>query len=139
MKSQDIPQDHAESLGGETKVIYAESEAGRIEINQTSGWEVEELVLEQALDEIERLSRDALHRARQGLTSPLEYHMCHQRMDLPMLAQAVGRFQWWVKRDFDPRRFAACSEARLARYAEVLGINVETLKCLPEGDLSDAG
>ncbi len=133
MKSQDIPQDRAESLGGETKVIYAESEGGRIEINQTSGWEVEELVLEQALGEIERLSQDALARARQGLTSPLEYHMYHQRMDLPMLAQAVGRFQWWVKRDFDPRRFAACSEAKLAGYAEVLGIDVATLKRLPDG------
>ncbi|MET0089811.1 MAG: hypothetical protein ABW068_07275 [Candidatus Thiodiazotropha sp.] len=134
MKFRDIPQDQAQSLGGETKVIYAESEGGRIEINQTSGWEVEELVLEQALDEIERLSQDALARARQGLTSPLEYHMYHQRMDLSMLAQAVGRFQWWVKRDFDPRRFAVCSEVRLAGYAEVLGIDVATLKHLPDGD-----
>ena len=132
MKVKDIPQDKSDSLAGETKVIYAESEAGRIESSETSGWEVEEIVLGQALNEIKRLTRDAYARAAEGKTSPLEFHMYHQRMDLAMLAQAVGRFQWLVKRDFSPRRFAGLSAEKLARYADVLGIDSATLTRLPD-------
>jgi hypothetical protein len=132
MKIKDIPQDKAGSLGGETKVIYAESDSGRIESSETSGWEVEEIVLGQALDEIKRLTQDAYLRAKQGETSALEFHMYHQRMDLPMLAQAVGRFQWMVKRDFSPQRFARLSAEKLDSYANVLGIDRDTLKQLPE-------
>ncbi|MES9863089.1 MAG: hypothetical protein ABW157_13870 [Candidatus Thiodiazotropha sp. LLP2] len=132
MKIKDIPQDKADSLGGETKVIYAESEAGRIESSETSGWEVEEIVLGQALDEIKRLAKDAYARAKQGSTSPLEFHMYHQRMDLAMLAQAMGRFQWMVKRDFSPQRFARLSAQKRTNYADVLGIDSETLSQLPE-------
>lgn len=132
MKIKDVPQDRADSLGGETKVIYAKSEAGRIESSATSGWEVEQIVLGQALDEIKRLTQEAYTRAKQGKTSPLEFHMYHQRMDLAMLAQAVGRFQWMVKRDFSPSRFARLSAQKLANYADVLGIDSETLSRLPE-------
>jgi hypothetical protein len=132
MKIKDVPQDRADSLGGETKVIYAESDSGRIESSETSGWEVEEVVLGQALDEIKRLTLDAFNRAKQGKTSPLEFHMYHQRMDLAMLAQAVGRFQWMVKRDFSPQRFARLSSKKMANYAEVLGIDSESLSQLPE-------
>jgi hypothetical protein len=132
MKIKDIPQDNASALGGETKVIYAESDSGRIEIAQTTGWEVEEQVLDQALDEIHRLAKEAYERVAAGTTSPLEFHMYNQRMDLPMLAQAVGRFQWMVKRDFDPNRFARLSDQKLSRYADVMGLDVASLRRLPE-------
>ncbi|MCU7905897.1 MAG: hypothetical protein KZQ76_08560 [Candidatus Thiodiazotropha sp. (ex Epidulcina cf. delphinae)] len=132
MKIKDIPQDNAGSLDGETKVIYARSDAGRIESSQTTGWEVEEIVLGLALDEIRRLARDAYQRAEAGETSPLEFHMYNQRMDVAMLAQAVGRFQWLVKRDFVPRRFAGLSPQKLERYAVVLGIDVTSLTGLPK-------
>jgi hypothetical protein len=132
MKIKDIPQDNASALGGETKVIYAESDSGRIEIAQTTGWEVEEQVLDQALDEIHRLAKEAYARVAAGTTSPLEFHMYNQRMDLPMLAQAVGRFQWMVKRDFDPSRFARLSDQKLSRYADVMGLDVASLRRLPE-------
>jgi hypothetical protein len=132
MKVKDVPQDKAGSLAGETKVIYAESDSGRIESSETSGWEVEEIVLGQALEEIKRLTLDAFARAKQGKTSPLEFYMYRQRMDLPMLAQAVGRFQWMVKRDFSPYRFARLSPEKLTRYADVLGIDRDTLTRLPE-------
>ena len=132
MKIKDIPQDNASALGGETKVIYAESDSGRIEMAETSGWEVEELVLDQALEEIHRLAREAYARAAAGATSPLEFHMYNQRMDLPMLAQATGRFQWMVKRDFDVQRFARLSDEKLSRYADVMGLDSDSLKRLPE-------
>lgn len=132
MKVQDIPQDNNSSMQGETKVIYAKSDSGRIEIAQTSGWDVEAVVLEQAIDEIHRQARDAYARAAAGKTSTLEFHMYNQRMDLAMLAQAVGRFQWMVKRDFNPQRFARLPAGKLARYAELMGLDTDSLKKLPE-------
>ncbi|MDJ0807032.1 MAG: hypothetical protein QNJ78_09385 [Gammaproteobacteria bacterium] len=132
MKLRDVPQDNNSSMEGETKVIYARSDSGRIETAQTSGWDVEETVLEQAIDEIHRQAKEAHTRAVTGKTSPLEFHMYNQRMDLAMLAQAVGRFQWLVKRDFDPARFARLSPARLERYADVMGLQPDILQTLPD-------
>lgn len=132
MKVKDIPQDNNSSMQGETKVIYAKSDAGRIEPARTSGWDVEAVVLEQAIDEIHRQARETYARAAAGKTSTLEFHMYNQRMDLAMLAQAVGRFQWMVKRDFNPERFAHLPAEKLERYADVLGLDTDSLKKLPE-------
>lgn len=132
MKVKEIPQDNNSSMQGETKVIYARSDSGRFEIAQTSGWDVEEVVLEQAIDEIHRQAREAYLRAAAGMTSPLEFHMYNQRMDLAMLAQAVGRFQWMVRRDFSPQRFQRLPAKRLQAYADVMGLSLDALQKLPE-------
>jgi len=132
MKKIEVPQDKSHALAGETKAIYALDETGKVGVTETSGWNVEDLVLDQALEEISRHTEDALVRAHKGETSPLEYHMYHQRMDLPMLAQAAGQFKWRVRRHFDPRRFAKLSAEKLIRYADVLDITVDVLKGLPE-------
>ncbi|MEN8168258.1 MAG: hypothetical protein ABFR65_12395 [Pseudomonadota bacterium] len=132
MKIKDIPQDNNSSMQGETKLLYAKSDSGRIESARTSGWDAEEVVLEQAIDEIHRQAREAYARAAAGQTSTLEFHMYDQRMDLAMLAQAIGRFQWMVKRDFSPERFARLPAEKLERYADVLGLDRDTLKKLPE-------
>lgn len=131
MKKDDIPQQDSGLLGGETKGIYAVNEHGKLEMAQTAGWEVESIVLQQALDEIDRVAQDALERVKKGKTSTLEFHMYAQRMDLPMLAQAVGRFQWQVKRHFKPEIFAILNESDLELYADIMDISVATLKQIP--------
>ncbi|HID81660.1 MAG TPA: hypothetical protein EYH06_01545 [Chromatiales bacterium] len=132
MKKNEVPQDKSHALAGETKTIYALDESGKVGATETSGWDVEDIVLDQALEELQRHAEDALVRAQAGKTSPLEFHMYKQRMDLPMLAQATGQFQWQVRRHFDPRRFAKLSAKKLNRYAEVLDLTVDVLKELPE-------
>lgn len=134
MKIKDIPQHNNSSMQGETKVIYAKSDTGRMESAQTSGWDVEAVVLDQAIDEIHRQAKEAYARATAGKTSPLEFHMYNQRMDLAMLAQAVGRFQWMVKRDFNPDRFTRLPAEKLERYADVMGLDRDTLRKLPENN-----
>ncbi len=138
MRSEDIPQEDSGLLGGETKGIYAVNENGKLEMGQTTGWEVESIVLQQALDEIDRITQDALSRVKQGHTSPLEYHMYAQRMDLPMLAQATGRFQWRVKRHFKPDIFARLSSQDLQLYADILDISITTLKEIPVESASES-
>jgi hypothetical protein len=132
MKKKDVPQDRNSVFEGETKVVYAISEQGKIEIAQSSGWDVEAIVLEQAIEEIKRHTCDALERAHRGETSALEYHMYAQRMDLTILAQTSGRFKWQIRRDFNPKRFNKLSSKVLEKYADVLGIDVETLIRLPK-------
>ena len=132
MKTDDVPQQPHKIYEGETKAVYAVNADGKLEIAQTSGWEAESSVLQQALEEIDRLTEDALTRAHAGETSPLEYYMYRQRMDLPMLAQAMGTFQWRVKRHFDPVRFNKLAKKMFDLYSSVLGISVEELTSLPQ-------
>ena len=132
MKKSDIPQQPHEMYEGETKAVYAVNEKGKLEMAQTSGWDVETSVLQDAITEINRLSNEALKRVRNHESSPLEYHMYAQRMDIAMLAQAIGRFQWQIKRDFNPTRFSKLNNNKLDLYARVLGISIETLETIPD-------
>ena len=132
MKKSDIPQQPHEMYQGETKAVYAVNEDGKLEMAQTSGWDVESTVLEEAVNEINRLAVEALDRVHNGESSPLEYHMYAQRMDVLMLAQAVGRFQWQVKRHFTPKIFLKLKSEQLELYAHVLGISVKTLSDVPD-------
>ena len=63
-----------------------------------------------------------------GRTSPLEYHMHKARMDVPMLAQTTGFWQWRIRRHFRPAVFAGLPDKVLARYAEVMGLEIAQLK-----------
>lgn len=130
MKIEDIPQQPDSIYEGETKVVYALNQEGKLQAATTSGWEAEITALKDAIDEIEHLAQDALERAKAGKTSPLEYHMYRQRLDLPMLSQAVGKFQWQVRRHFKPNNFATLTEKQLKTYASILGISVDELKNL---------
>jgi hypothetical protein len=66
-----------------------------------------------------------------GQTAPLEVWMWAQRMDLPLLSQVTGIWQWRIRRHFRPAIFARLSPALLQRYAQALGLRVEQLKQLP--------
>lgn len=132
MKKDDTPQQPHDMYNGETKGIYAVNQQGEYELTRTSGWDPETTALTQALEEMQRLTEDALQRARAGTTSPLEYHMCARRMDLPMLAKAIGKFQWQVRRYFNPVIFNRLSRQQLESCAQVLDIDVDTLLALPE-------
>ena len=55
-------------------------------------------------------------------------------MDLQILADVSGFFQWSIKRDFRPEVFAKIKDKRLGVYADVLGKTKEELKVLQERD-----
>ena len=131
MKKDNIPNQPHEMYEGETKGLYTVNDDGKYELSRTIGWEPETIALTQALEEIDRLSQDALSRVQQGISSPLEYHMYAQRMDLPMLAVAVGKYQWQVKRHFKPANFVKLTQQQIETYAAVLGIDATPLKSIP--------
>jgi hypothetical protein len=48
-------------------------------------------------------------------------------MDIALLSQTTGFFQWTIKRDFEVNRFAKISPKRAEVYASVMGIEVKEL------------
>jgi hypothetical protein len=128
MRERDVPQEGNATLGGHRKAVYAVGKDGRLQIVESRGWEVEEVVTRQALDDLERLAQDARRRFLEGLSSPLEYHMYRARMDVPLLAQASGLWRWRVRRHFRPAIFARLPQRLRRRYAEALGIEASALE-----------
>jgi hypothetical protein len=131
MDVEDVPQEGNRTMGGHRRAMYARDADGRIIMVQSRGGEVDETVTLQALDLIREMTEAARARVERGETSPLEYWMYAQRLDLPQLSQVTGFWQWRIRRHFKPQRFARLSPATLQRYADVMGITVEQLKILP--------
>lgn len=128
MLDSEVPQEGNSTLDGHRKAVYARGADGKLHLVQSAGWEVEEIVTRQAVDDLRRLAEDARRRVIAGQTSPLEFHMHRVRMDVPLLAQASGIWQWRIRRHFRPEVFARLSPAVLGRYAEAMGLGVEQLK-----------
>ena len=128
MLDSEVPQEGNSTLGGHRKAMYARGADGKLHIVQSAGWEVEEIVTKQAVDDLLRLTENARQRVLAGQTSPLEYHMYRVRMDVPLLAQASGIWQWRIRRHFRPAIFAGLSASLLATYADAMGMAVEQLK-----------
>ncbi|MDO9597404.1 MAG: hypothetical protein Q7J47_06770 [Azoarcus sp.] len=128
MDANEVPQEGNTTLGGQRKAMYARGADGHIGIVPSRGWEAEEIVTLQAVEELERLAADAHRRVSAGTASALEYHMYKARMDVTLLSQVSGIWAWRVRRHLRPEIFARLRPALLARYAEALGMRVDQLK-----------
>jgi len=134
MDIKSVPQDDSSTYANNKKAIYAKDENGEVKVVGSSGWEAEETVTKQALEDLEDSAKEAYCEVKKGLKSPLYYHMFAVRMDLQVLADSTGFFKWTIKRDFDPKRYENINENRLAVYAEAMGRTIEELKKLEELD-----
>jgi hypothetical protein len=128
MRDDEVPQDGNCTLGGHRKAVYARGDDGRIHLVASAGWEVEEIVTRQAVEDLDRLAADARQRALAGQTSALEYHMHRLRMDVPLLSQLTGLWQWRIRRHLRPDVFAGLKPALLTRYAEVMCLDIAALQ-----------
>ena len=127
MREREVPQEANRSLAGHRKAVYAVADDGKLRLVPSRGWEVEEIVTRQAVEDLERRAEQARARVRAGESSPLEYHMYRARMDLALLSQTTGLWRWRVRRHFKPAVFARLPLALRQRYAEALGVSVEAL------------
>jgi hypothetical protein len=127
----DVPQEGNCTLGNHRKALYAKDENGRMVLVASRGSEIDEAVTLQAVDRLHGFAEAARQRCLAGQTAPLEVWMWVQRMDLPLLSQVTGIWQWRIRRHFRPAIFARLSPALLQRYAQALGLRVEQLKQLP--------
>ncbi len=112
MRDRDVPQEGSATLDGRRKAVYAVAEDGKLRIVPST---------------VERRAEAARARVLAGETSPLEYHMYRARMDVTLLSQSTGLWGWRVRRHFRPRVFERLPRRLRLRYAEALGIALETL------------
>lgn len=131
MRVDEVPQEGNRTLGGHRKAVYARDAAGQVVIVPSRGSEVDETVTLQAVDWMNAYAEDAHRRARAGETAPLEYWMWRRRMDVALLSQVTGLWQWRIRRHFRPAVFARLPARLLARYADALGLTPDTLRHLP--------
>ena len=131
MEIDEVPQDNNRMLGGHRKGVYARDASGRMVLVASSGWEVEEIVTSDAVDQLNAQAANARRRVEAGLASPLEYWMYAKRMDLSLLAQSTGLWRWRVRRHLHAESLAKLSPELLQRYADALGISSESLCRLP--------
>ena len=132
MDYSNVPQDKVSTYANNKKAIYATDENGEYGIVASSGWEVEEAVTKQALEELKRLADEAYADVIEGRMSPLYFHMYDRRMDLQVLSESTGMFKWRIKRHFKPALFEKLGTKMLERYADALGIEIAELCRLPE-------
>ena len=131
MRLENVPQDDSSTYAKMKKTIYAKNSDGKMQGISSTGWEVEETVTRQALDDIEEHIKEAFLEVKNGKKSTLYFHMYKQKMDLTILSQATGFFKWTIKRDFNPKIFAKIKQSRLEEYCDVLGLEIDEIKELP--------
>ena len=133
MKVKEVPQDDIKTFKGfGTKAMYAVDENGQYTRIPTSGWEMEEVVLHDVVDDFAKLAEDAKIRVFKGETSPIEYYMNKYYMDLPALARGMGLARWRVKRHFNPNVFNKLNRKMLQEYADFFNTDIDTLKNIKE-------
>jgi hypothetical protein len=128
---KDVPQEGNCTLGQHRKALYARDRDGRMVMVPSRGSEVDETVTMQAVKRMDMFAQAAKARALAGSSSPLEYWMWTKRMDVALLSQVTGIWQWRIRRHFPSQAFAKLSPQFLARYAQALGISVAQLTELP--------
>jgi hypothetical protein len=131
MDVSDVPQEGNRTLGNHRKALYAKDADGRMVLVASKGSEVDETVTLQAVARLQAFADDARKRCLAGQTAPLEVWMWTQRMDLPLLSQVTGIWQWRIRRHLRPNIFARISPELLERYAQALGLQAEQLRQLP--------
>jgi len=138
MKTDEVPQDSENSTyGGARKLIYAVDDSGGVVGVKSTGWDVEAEATQSALTLIQRQCDQAWQRVSSGETAALEYYMYYRRMDVALLAQVSGFFQWRIRRHFKPAVFNKLKLKQLNRYAEALGLDASVLSHLPDQPLHD--
>jgi len=131
MDINSVPQDNISTHKKAKKAIYAKDRNGKLQTISSTGWNVEETVTTQAIEDINEHKQRALEEVKSGKKSPLYYYMYEKRMDLLILSQMTGFFKWTIKRDFNPKVFAKMKTSRLLEYCDVLGIELDDIKELP--------
>ena len=133
VKIKDVPQDNIPTFRGYgTKTIYAVDENGQYIKVPTSGWEVEEVVLRDVVNDFAKRAQEAKSRIIRGETSPIEYFMNRNFMDLPALAAGMGLAKWRVKRHLNPKVFNKLSDKLVQKYAQFFQVDVAALKQFSE-------
>lgn len=131
MEADAVPQEGNTTLAGQRKLMYARGADGQMVLVPSRGWEAEEIVTTQAVQALVEQAQEARGRVLAGTAASLEYWMYERRMDVALLSQTSGFWQWRVRRHLRPEGFAKLSAKNRQRYADALGLGVDVIGKLP--------
>lgn len=118
MKKDHVPQDNNPTYQGYgTKVIYAVDDGGDYTTVKSSGWEAEEIVLIDVVNDFKERAHEAKERILSDKASPIEYFMHLKLMDPAALASGLGVAKWRVRRHLTARGFRRLDRKMLQCYA----------------------
>ena len=130
MKKENVPQDLS-ALGKLTKeVCYATDESGQYVTQLSSGWDVKITALDVAWDDIKERVDKARRQVLNNEASPILFFIEYLLMDLKLLADYTGFWQWQIKRHLKPEVFNQLSDKKLQQYADAFNITPADLKTL---------
>jgi hypothetical protein len=128
MKKKELPQDQSALIGVTREVCYVKDEDGKYTTDLSTGWNVKSEALDNAWDDI----KDRIEAARAGVAngtlSPVTYFMELKLMDLKLLADYTGYWQFTIKRHMKPTIFNALSDKQLERYAKAFDVSIADFK-----------
>jgi len=127
MKQIKVPQEENSTLAGHQKVMYAPNSSGEFQ-TFNYGSNIEEYATKLAVEEYEILQKECLENIKNNISSPIEYYMYQNRMDIPTLASVAGFFQFRVKRHLKAKYFVKLNDKILQKYCEVFDIKMNDLK-----------
>lgn len=128
MKKSEVPQDKSTLKDFSREVCYAKDDNGSYNTALSTGWSVKAEALENAWEEIVRLTEEARKEVAEGRKSPTYYFMQHKLMDVALLAAYTGFWKITIRRHFKPSVFNKLNEKKLAIYADAFEISVQELK-----------
>lgn len=129
MKKEEVPQDESNLSKSKVKeLIYATDENGNYTTALSTGWEPKTIALTNSLEEINERIALAKQQVINGATSPINYYMELNKMDIAILSSYVGMWKWRVKRHFKPKVFSKLSDTILQKYANAFNISVSELR-----------
>ncbi|MBJ2173115.1 hypothetical protein JBL43_02620 [Aureibaculum sp. A20] len=129
MKKSEVPQDKSNLESANFRELcYAVDENGEYTTENSTGWDPKTIALDNAIQDIKERIDAAKKRVEANASSPIDYYMEVNKMDLPILASYVGLWQWRVKRHFKPQAFKKLNTKILQKYADVFDITIEQLQ-----------
>ncbi|MGL1930627.1 MAG: hypothetical protein OCC45_02575 [Desulfotalea sp.] len=132
MKIEDVPQENGMIGEYGKEIAYATDSNGNYTLVHSEGWEVKNIVNDQAWDLIYTKIKKIHEQSLAEELSPLAFHMAFHQMDIGLLAKYVNRAVWRIKRHLKPKVFVKLSPAVLKQYADVFEIEVDQLVCVPK-------
>ena len=128
MKKEELPQDKGPLDNFTREVCYVKNKNGKYETGLSEGWEVKNIALDKAWEEIERRTAEAKQQVLNGKLSPVAYYLELRLMDLPVLVGYTGYRKWQIKRHMKPSVFSKLSDGKLQIYADVFEVSLEDFK-----------
>ncbi len=133
MKKEEVPQDKSNLESAHFKELcYAVDEDGNYVTKNSTGWDPKTIALDNAIQEINDRVEASKQRVLNGESSPIEYYMELNKMDVPILSSYVEMWSWRVKRHFKPSVFNKLSDKILNKYAAIFEISIADLKQIKE-------